>query len=271
MARLAKRNYKKEDQGWTHRAKRSLNNVSRVKSATIWAIAGTAIPFVGTTIGAIIGFTGKDIIKYLWKEEGVYEKLANGGMAKLRNNLQETVDSVREQWPLLQASLTNMQSRQSELIANSDDATMLSAQIQNTENLIQLYQMSVMNLIHTAPQALEHLQSAVNACNIWNTVDTIAEATSWLQNMANQSIEAAFTITAWVSERLANNLWAPLLADKTLRLAVTALGSTQANLARIANTNTPKAPSPALLALAAASKQEKPKNNQTIELPNNPE
>jgi hypothetical protein len=87
-------------------------------------------------------------------------------MVELRDNLQATVGSVREQYPLLQTSLSNMQSRQGELIANSDDATILSAQIRNTENLIQLYQMSVIDLIRTAPQALEHLQSAVNAYNI---------------------------------------------------------------------------------------------------------
>lgn len=272
MSRLAQRNYEKEDQGWAHRAKRSLSNVSRVKAAAIWALAGTVVPFVGTTIGAIIGFTGKDIIKYLWKEQGVYEELATGGMIKLRDKLQATLNSANDQHPLLLASLANMESRHAELIAGSDDATILAAQIQNTKNLIQLYKTSVMELLRIAPIALDYLQSAINAYHMGDITQTLADTSSGLREMTNQSVEAAFTITAKLSERIAKNAWVPLLTDKTLRWAATALTNTQTNIARIAhNTKQQSSPNPLLLALAAASKQEKPTKSPVIELPNNPE
>jgi hypothetical protein len=93
--------------------------------------------------------------------------------------------------------------------------------------------------------------------------------------MTNESVEAAFAITAKLSERIAQNTWLPLLTDNTLRWAATALTNTQTNIARIAhNTTQQSSPNPLLLALAAASKPTAtvaPKKSETIELPNNPE
>lgn len=275
MSRLAKRNYKKEPPGLASKAHTSIKNISRVKLAVAWAVTGTIVPFFGTAAWAVAGFFGKDIIKYLWKEQGVYEKLATGGMIKLRDKLQATLNSANDQHPLLLASLANMELRHAELIAESDDATILAAQIQNTKNLIQLYKTSVMELLRIAPIALDYLQSAINAYHIGDITQTLADTSSGLRAMTNQSMEAAFTITAQLSERIAKNAWVPLLTDNTLQWATKALATTQNNIARIVHNATQQSsPNPLLLALAAASKPTAtvaPKKSETIELPNNPE
>jgi hypothetical protein len=126
-------------------------------------------------------------------------------MIELRDKLQATLNSANDQHPLLLASLANMESRHVGLIAGSDDTTILAAQIENTKNLIQLYKTSVMELLRIAPIALDYLQSAVNAYHMGDITQTLADTSSGLRQMTNESVEAAFAITAKLSERIAQN------------------------------------------------------------------
>ena len=126
-------------------------------------------------------------------------------MVKLRDKLQATLNSANDQHPLLLASLANMESRNAGLIVGSEDATILAAQIENTRNLIQLYKTSVMELLRIAPIALDYLQSAINAYHIGDITQTLADTSSGLREMTDKSIEAAFAITAQLSERIAQN------------------------------------------------------------------
>ncbi len=177
----------------------------------------------------------------------VFTDLENGGLEDLRNQLQNTLDSVWDQHNSLLAAQNEcekyLQNKQDDLavlknvlelgVSESEqqtirqriesletDTIIYTAKLQAIVDAIKFYKASVVQLVIDTPKALDHLSTAVMTYRIAQTAEVATDVTKWLRDMANKSITTTFDNIANVWESVWEVVDTAFIQDQTLQKIV---------------------------------------------------